>query len=246
MSRISYESISLRVRPDLAEAHERFWRRLARPGSWWTAAERVAIGAEARHARACALCRKRKDAVSPNAVQGEHDHLGKLSAPAVDAIHRIVTDPGRLTKPWLDRLLAAGLPVEAYVELVGTVAALVSVDGFCSGIGVPRHDLPEPDLGVPSRYRPPGAILDEAWVPMIPRSGANGTEADLWSGGFVPNVQRALSLVPDEVRTLKDLSRAHYLDVANVADPTAGGRSLSRPQMELIAARVSVLNQCFY
>ena len=57
---------------------------------------------------------------------------------------------------------------------------------------------------------------------------------------------RALSLVPDEVRTLKDLSAAHYLPADRVADPRARCENLSRAQMELLAARVSALRECFY
>ena len=60
------------------------------------------------------------------------------------------------------------------------------------------------------------------------------------------NVIRAMSLVPDEIRTLKDLSTAHYLKNSQVRDPKASRGPLSRAQMELIAGRVSVLRECFY
>jgi hypothetical protein len=62
----------------------------------------------------------------------------------------------------------------------------------------------------------------------------------------VPNVARALSLVPDAVRQLKELSEAHYLRIDDVVDPRARMRELTRPQMELVAGRVSALNECFY
>jgi len=45
------------IRDDLAAAHARAWARIARPGTWWDGAARVAIAAEARHAIGCALCR---------------------------------------------------------------------------------------------------------------------------------------------------------------------------------------------
>jgi hypothetical protein len=48
------------------------------------------------------------------------------------------------------------------------------------------------------------------------------------------------------VRTLNDLSAAHYLEMHQVPDPTASRGALSRPQMELVAGRVSALNGCFY
>ena len=56
---------------------------------------------------------------------------------------------------------------------------------------------------------------------------------------------RALSLVPDEVRMLRRLSEAHYLPIEKIPDPTCH-RALDRMQMELVAARVSALNECFY
>ena len=76
-------------------------------------------------------------------------------------------------------------------------------------------------------------------------SGAFGRE--LFEGRpLVPNVLRALSLVPDAVRQLKELSTAHYLPIDDVVDPRARGPVLSRAQMELVAGRVSALNECFY
>ena len=55
-----------------------------------------------------------------------------------------------------------------------------------------------------------------------------------------------MSLVPDEVRTLCDLGAVHYLPNDRVLDPTASQGGLTRPQIELIAAKVSALNDCFY
>ena len=96
------------------------------------------------------------------------------------------------------------------------------------------------------RYRPPGTRRSEsAWVPMIPWRHPGGSEADLYDGKPTGNVIRAMSLVPDEVRTLKDLSAAHYIAPDAMLDLSAG-RSLDRTQIELLAGRVSVLNECFY
>ena len=83
-------------------------------------------------------------------------------------------------------------------------------------------------------------------MPMIPALGATGSEADLWRRGATGNVIRALSLVPDEVRTLADLSHAHYLPMELVPDPRARVGTLSRAQAEFLAARVSALRECFY
>ena len=146
---LSYQHAEIPVREDFAAAHSRFWRRLAAPGAWWSGAERVAIAAEARHAWQCALCRARLDALTPSAVEGEHDHLQTLPDAAVDVIHRVMTDPGRLSRKWFDSVMEAGLSAEQYIEIVGTLVALISIDRFCLGVGVPLHDLPQPQEGEP-------------------------------------------------------------------------------------------------
>lgn len=243
---VSYVGSPVRVRGDLVVAHRRFWDRLARPGTWWTSAERIAIASESRRARSCALCAARKASLSPNLPVGEHDCEAGLPVAAIDAVHRLVNDASRLGSAWLARFTETGLTHGHYVELVGTVAAMASIDGFCRGIGVDLHPLPTPGPGEPSRYTPPTAVAGEAWVPMIPADGNTGAEQDLWERGRTGNVIRAMSLVPDEVRTLADLSGAHYLANARVRDPGARMAHLDRSQMELIAGRVSALNQCYY
>ena len=243
----SYSAALVPVRNDFAAAHTRFWKRLASPGAWWTGAERVAIAAEVRQARHCALCQARRETLTPAVLEGEHDHGGALPDAAVEVIHRVVAEPERLSRQWYKNILATGLSAEQYIEIIGTLVAMVSIDSFCRGIGVPLHPLPEPQPGAPSYYRPPGAVVQEdAWVPMIPADRATGAEADLYGGQAVGNVVRALSLVPDEVRTLYDLSAPHYLPMGQVRDPSASAGALNRMQIELIAGRVSALRQCFY
>jgi hypothetical protein len=243
---ISYARTPYPVTQELAAAHERYWRRLARAGSWWTGAERIAIARETRAARDCDLCRRRKRELSPYSVDGGHDRSSDLSELAVDAVHRIVTDASRLKRAWLERAIERGLSVESYVELLGTVVAVLSIDSFCLALGIAEHDLPEPVAGGPSRYRPTSARLEGAWVPVVPEDNAGTPEADLWPAGPTGWVIRAMSVAPDEVRTLHDLSAVHYLEMRDVTNPAASRGRLSRPQMELVAGRVSALNGCFY
>ncbi|MGE0823086.1 MAG: alkylhydroperoxidase-related (seleno)protein [Candidatus Binatia bacterium] len=245
---ISYASAPFLVRDDLREAHERVWCNLAEPGTWWTGAERVAIAAEVRQAANCQLCQDRKDALSAAAVTGTHDTTGTLPKLVVEMIHRIATDPGRLSKQWYDQLLAQGLQDTHYVETLGVLGRTISIDSFCRAIGVAQHPLPAPIAGEPPRRRPPTAKVNVAWVPMIPNGEEVGPDADLYQGRPMPNVVRALSLVPDEVRfSIFVLLPAQYMAPFQVGDPTYDpGRAISRAQMELLAARVSALNQCFY
>jgi alkylhydroperoxidase family enzyme len=246
MPSTAYEDAPVKVREDIVEAHRAYWEHLRRPGTWWTGPERVAIAAESRQAAHCVLCRERKAARSPSAVTGTHDALGVLSPLVVDTIHRVRTDAGRLTRAWFDGVLAGGLAEPAYVELVAVVTMVAGIDFFAQALGVPPRPLPEPLAGEPTRYRPAAAKPGVAWVSTIAAEDAVGAEADLYGfGGFVPNIIRALSLVPAEVRMLRRLSDAHYLPVAQIPDPSAR-RALDRLQMELVAARVSALNECFY
>jgi alkylhydroperoxidase family enzyme len=240
-----YSTADVAVRDDLRDAHRYVLERLATPGTWWDARQRIAIADESRRALICDLCTRRKAALSPNHVEGEHDSLGILPPAAVEVAHRLRTDPGRLSRAWFDGILTAGLTDGQYVEVVGVVAMTAGLDFFARALGVDPFQLPEPRAGEPSRHRPAGAKGGEAWVPMIAPEDATGAESDIYGVGFVPNIVRALSLVPDEVRTLWRTSAAHYLPVEQIPDPTVR-RALDRMQMELIAARVSALNQCFY
>jgi hypothetical protein len=239
-----YADLSLPIPDDMRAAHRRAWERLAAPGTWWSGAERVALAAEVRAAGECALCHERKAALSPHAVAGEHEAAGPLTAAAVDAVHRITTDPGRLTKSGYEKTLAAGLSADQYVELVGVVVTVVNLDAFHRALGTAPEPLPAPVGGEPSRARPPSE-QGGAWVPWM-ALGCDEARTLYAGAPRVANVLRALSLVPEAVRQLQDLSAVHYLPMDKVADPRAGLPSLSRPQMELVAGRVSALNECFY
>lgn len=247
MTAFDFADSPFEIRPDLRAAYLRTWEDLARPGAWWTGAQRVALAAESRAASGCALCAERRQAISPNAVDGAHDVIGaELPDAAVDAVHRIVTDPTRLSQSYVEGLASQGLTDGHYVEALGVVVSVVSIDRFHAALGLDLEPLPTPSGGAPSGHRPASAVADVGWVPMIPEGGATGDEADLYSGR-APNVLRAMSLVPDAVRRMRDLSTAQYIPLDQLADPSADpGRALSRSQIELVAGRVSALNECFY
>ena len=75
-----YENTGHPVRDDLPEAYRWVWDKIAQPGNWWTGADRVSIAAESRNAIDCQLCSKRKDALSPFSVDGEHHTTTDLTA----------------------------------------------------------------------------------------------------------------------------------------------------------------------
>ncbi len=247
MIRIDYSNAPWPVRANFAETHNRFWERLAQPGNWLTGEQRVNIAREVRQAQHCKLCRRRKEALSPYTVDGAHDSVTDLPDVMVEVVHRVVTDSGRLTRDWFDGIIRQGLSEEQYIETIGTLISVFLIDEFCRCLDLPQNELPEPLPGEPSRYRPDNVAYDGAWVPILPMRVDDGPDADLWDGDMRGYVIRALSLVPDEVRTLLDTSVAHYLKVHDVWNVTKSPQgTLTRAQTEIIAARVSAFNDCFY
>lgn len=239
------------VRSDIGVAHRNYWQLLARPGNWWNGAERLAIAGASRDAVHCELSKQRREALSPNSVKGKHlDTHGAydvLPEEAVQAVHRIVTDQTRISATYIEQNAEQGLSKPAYVELVGIVVTVLSIDDFHRAMGMPLEDLPESEAGDPDRYLPEQAAEGTGFVPMIPPDGATGKEADLWGPHGTANVVRALSLVPDAVRGWISVSDAQYLtfeSMGNFDQPE--GRSLNRMQIELVAGRVSSMNECFY
>jgi hypothetical protein len=206
-------------------------RLLAEPGDWLTGAERVAVWHEVRDAATNELDRRRADALSPYSVDGHHTGTDTLSAAEVEVIHRVASDPGRLTRTWADAVISE-LGEERYTELVGVTAIVTALDMFDRAMGRPVAELPEPRPGDPARTRPDGMGDTGAWVSQsLDKSRAN--------------VSRTLSLVPVTNGAWRTLVDSHYSRGAQFYD-LAWQRALSRPQVELIAARTTVAQQCFY
>lgn len=242
-----YQDIDYPVREDLCMAYREAWQRLARPGNWWSAAERVAIAAESRNAVDCPLCRQRKDPILTYPVEGMHNHLDQLPYAAVDMIHRLIFDKESITGKWIKGILNSGLNEGQYVELLGIVVMVFSIDEFHRAIGASLEPLPQPGPGSPDNYRPPNLESATGYVPMIPGDGNSGKEADLWHKGRTGNVIRAMSLVPNAVRDLMLLSDVQYIDHGEMmAFRPEAGRAIDRMQIELVAGRVSAMNECFY
>lgn len=239
-----YTAANAPVRQDLQDAQHAAWEHLAAPGTWWTGAQRVAIAAEARQALTCALCAERKTALSPAAITGRHGSVTSLPDNVVEIIHRIRTDSGRLSRAWFDTMMATGLEPAPYVEVVSVTTLVTGLDCFCDALGIAPFALPEPQPGEPSHELPTTATTGEAWVPMLPRDTDEG-RALFGRSGMVPNIARSVSVVPAAVRAMHGILSTHYFGPATLLDLSAR-RALDRPQIELVASRVSAMNECFY
>jgi alkylhydroperoxidase family enzyme len=246
VSYFRYDNSTYAIREDISAAHAQFWQNLSSPGNWWTGAERVAIANEVRNALSCDFCANRKQALSPYSFAGEHRHSDSLSKVAIDAVHRVITDQTRITKAWVDGNVAKGLSKGAYVELAGLAVAMLSIDEFHRALGLSLEELPAPVAGEPDGYMPALAQEGTGFVPMLPDNGAVGDEADLW-GDKSANVVRAFSAVPNAVRDWIMISNAQYLSFEGMMNfDSPENRAINRMQIELIAGRVSAINECFY
>ena len=149
--------------------------------------------------------------------------------PVARAAALVAHHASTLTADTVDELESRGLRREQYVEIVGVVSRVAAIDTFERGIGRPERSLPVSAPGAPSRDLVATARRRAGWVPTV---GAIGPVT-------------ALDAVPPEATAQSALHGALYLSYAEMAD-LAVVRGLTRAQLELVAARVSYLNDCFY
>ena len=220
------------VRSDLVAAHRQAWSALARPGTWWTGSQRVELAATAIAAMTDAS--PLPPWIAPSSVEGWLG--GDLVAPATahDAIYRVAAHAGTLSESWYHQICEE-LGDLAYVEVVGIACTVAAVVAFRRAAGLAPWELPRPVDGEPSRVVPPDLVpAGLNWVRVTSPADA------------VAAVVQAFTSVPDEHQRLWTLADAEYIPNLEMVDPHWTRGTLSRPQMELVAARVSQLRECFY
>ncbi len=168
--------------------------------------------------------------VARAAYSGGEATESQLPEPAVSAASLLSMSPSAVTREHIQRWEHEGLDSYQYVELVAIVSQLTAVDTFHRALGLELEPLPEPAAGEPSRQLPDTpATITKAWVPMV----------------GPPTIPTALSAVPAETEALEALHGPAYLTYEEMSDP-AVVRELTRAQLELVAARTSAINECFY
>ncbi len=221
------------VRDDLAEAHRLAWEHVTAPGSWWSGAARAELAGTALSAIADS------DPVPPWVPITSTGRLDRdLIAPGVahDVVYRLARHAGTMT---VDTYRAAvdELGELPYVELCAIVSTVAAVAHFCRNIGVPVPPLPAPVDGPPTGERPARLAQPRFnWVPVADPADE------------VAAVVQAYTAVPGEQRNTWRMADAQYVPPQEMVDPKWSRRpgGLSRPQMELVAARLTRLRDCFY
>lgn len=218
----------------LRSQHAQALDKIAAAGDFYSGADRLEMVITAREAVSCQLCEERRAALSPYAVNGHHDGPGNLEPTVVEVIHRIRTDPGRITRSWFDQV-TQHISRQQYVEIVGVVASSVIIDTLHNALGLGVPALPSANPGVPRRQYNLEAEEDGAWVPLLAlaQTPLGGAQRQTW------NITRALGLVPSALELFFSTFRPHYAlqDIQ---------LSISQAQAEFVAARVSAINECFY
>jgi hypothetical protein len=167
-------------------------------------------------------------AVARAARVGAELPVTNLPATAVEAAARFSADP-HVDLAWVEDLERQGLERPAYVEILGVVARLDAVDTFLFGIGAPARPLPDPRPGDPSGAPVLAARIDDGFVPTVGQAFAHN----------------ALSAVAAEQEAQYDLHGVLYMTMEEMGD-LALVRDLDRVQIEFVAARTSLLNDCFF
>jgi hypothetical protein len=225
--------MTVTVRDDLAEAHRLAWEHLAAPGSWWSGAARIELAGTALQAIAD------PDPLLPwvpVTSSGRLDAELIASRAAHDLVYRLARHAGTITID-VYRAAAAELGELPYVELCAIVSTVAAVAHFCRNVGVPVPPLPAPKDGQPTGERPDRLAEPQYnWVPVA-------EPADEMAA-----VVQAYTAVPGEDRNTWRMAGAQYMPPHEMVDPSWTRRpgGLSRAQMELVAARLTRLRDCFY
>ena len=235
-----YADATYPVRKDVEAIHMRQFKQLGSPGTWGTGEQRLAIINEARQAgyKAGVLEKPDKPGATPDV---------EISAVARRVVNRLAITPEDMDQAFYNQAIEDGLSDSEYVEIVGLVARFTCFDIFARGVGIPLRPLPSPQPGSPSLKRPSTAVLEKSWVPTIPNFPEGGEIAKALFGPWQPYIMRGLSLVPDEFSAHYDLEEIQYMPSAHFLEfDYQHHDGLTRPQVEIVAARVSALNECFY
>jgi len=224
MTSFNYAEEGFPVREVIAQVHRQSWQRIAQPGSTWTGAERVEIARQARAARAAR-------SEPPWLRKGLPEAVG-LSDAAVEAARTIAADAYKIDRAWAMAMIEA-LGDAAYIELGSVVVSLTAIDAYAEALGRPHEPLPDALPGGPD-----GERLNE-----VTDIGAYVAMAEPFEG---PNVARALSLVPEANALFLSNVMAMYGGPGGDFFDLVWDGPLSRPQAELLASRVSAVNECFY
>mgnify|MGYP001445356916 CR=1 FL=1 len=221
-----FESLSNFVNKEIIESFDVVWDHLGRSGAWWTGAQRIAIAEQVR----CSAPRPLWDKAPPlDSFSDDHD--GELTYFEKGVVERVTVEPSSIDLETYREIISR-IGEDKYAELAAVVSQIVPIDHLHDALGIDRQQLPPVTDAPITQERPDALVYDVGFLPTLPSEG-------------LPHVAVALSLaLADNARRML-LVRSMYSG-KSFEDMVWTHRNLSRPQIELVAARTSALNECFY
>ena len=227
--RFGQETFPVVVPEHQCAAFEAGWEWLAQPGGAWTADEKLAMVAAMRNAEARPLWDRRPATIGH--LSSVATASATLSPLVVDTVERVAVEAGAITREWATGVIDA-LGDAAFAELVAVCATVIPIDCACRLLGRSIEPLPDPVVGEPTGERADATVDIGAYLPVA--VGFPGA-----------NVAKSLSVAPTANLMRLGVVRALYSGT-RFGELRWEDGALNRPQVELIAARTSALNECFY
>mgnify|MGYP006325266799 FL=1 len=209
------------IRADLAEAHRQSLQHVASPGARLDAERRLQIAAAATQGYL--------------AAEPPPPWVRPFADPALDVAFRLARYAGTITQEWYEQVITEGMHPLEWVEIVGIVVATVPPLAFARAAGRALPEFPPSVAGQPHGRE--AAELAPATLTWVPVAAPADTTA---------SVVQALSALPGEWDNMWRLAAAQYMSDAQMVDPLWNRGTLSRPQMELAAGRISRVRECFF
>ena len=209
------------IRADLAEAHRQSLQHVASPGARLDAERRLQIAAAATQGYL--------------AAEPPPPWVRPFADPALDVAFRLARYAGTITQEWYEQVITEGMHPLEWVEIVGIVVATVPPLAFARAAGRALPEFPPSVAGQPHGRE--AAELAPATLNWVPVAAPADTTA---------SVVQALSALPGEWDNMWRLAEAQYMSDAQMVDPLWNRGTLSRPQMELAAGRISRVREWFF
>ena len=170
-------------------------------------------------------------AESARAARGLGESSTEMPPVIAEAVTRVATDAKSSRQDHVKAWEQDGRDVLAYIELVSVVAQISGMDSYRFALGQELEQLPAPLPGDPVPVVHPDAVTSNAWVPTV----------------GIALAPTAISALPNETAAKKAIATAWYIpdDMVHKYGEEPG-LELTRPQMEIVAARTSWLNECFF
>jgi hypothetical protein len=223
------ETFDYKISNNLLDAFNTCWERIAEPGEWWNGKERIAILEQVR------IARDENPSSSSTPLTDLSIEPDPIISPLIkEIVNEVTCNSHKIDEKWAKGVISL-IGEGKYSELVSLVVNVLPIDIFCLLLGRPVVSLPVPKNGTPSESTPEGLSGGEAFVPW---------RTENWVG---PNVARALSYVPADNAIRMKLVESMYAGsdqfISMIWDEN---EPLDRTQVEIIAARTSAINECFY